>query len=270
MYSEPSCFSNFVWMKAYSMLKCFKLLLFVHINQNQNRFVITLQRPLTWYLVVEAPLAGITVDDKRCTPRLVVFFALLCCRCSQVLVALQWCLTGIWVDHSWTFKELSLSHYCIFLPVCSWSLSCWKVNLQKQFDILNAMEQDFIEDIFLFCCVTFYPDQCPIPSTEKHPHSMMLPPSPYFTATPLESIIQVRDIFWYPPDLKLRPNRPAKLVAYIQRPLGTSLQIPSRHSCVLHWGKASQISGVLQWSLTFCKFLSFPHMNSWALACLLL
>ncbi len=37
---------------------------------------------------------------------------------------------GLWLGHSRTFTELSLSHSCIALTVCLGLLSCWKVNFQ--------------------------------------------------------------------------------------------------------------------------------------------
>ena len=47
--------------------------------------------------------------------------------------ALQRCLigfmSGLWLGHSRTFRELSRRHSCVVLAVCLGSLSCWRVNL---------------------------------------------------------------------------------------------------------------------------------------------
>lgn len=82
--------------------------------------------------------------DKLCIPGLQ--FLPFRCRSSQALSGWmgtssgQWtivrCLqrcsnrfkSGLWVGHSKTFTELSLSYSCIILFLCLWSLSCWKVN----------------------------------------------------------------------------------------------------------------------------------------------
>ncbi len=38
--------------------------------------------------------------------------------------------SGLWLGHSRTFTELSLSHSSVALVVCLGTLSCWEVNLQ--------------------------------------------------------------------------------------------------------------------------------------------
>jgi hypothetical protein len=54
-------------------------------------------------------------------------------RCTAIFRSLQSSLTGfksgLWLGHSRTFRDLSRSHCCIVLAVCSGSLSFWKVNL---------------------------------------------------------------------------------------------------------------------------------------------
>jgi hypothetical protein len=41
--------------------------------------------------------------------------------------------SGLWLGHSWTFRDLSRIQSCIVLAVCLGSLSCWKVNLWSRF-----------------------------------------------------------------------------------------------------------------------------------------
>ena len=67
-----------------------------------------------------------------------------------------------WRGHSRTFGDLSRSHSCIVLAVCLGS--CWKVNLRHS---LRSWALLFIFPSIL--------SSLPVPATEKHPHSMMLP-----------------------------------------------------------------------------------------------
>lgn len=122
--------------------------------------------------------------------------------------------------------------------------------------------------------------QCPNPYQWKTPHSMMLP-SPSFTVavschwkTPPQHAACTNMLHhctvgrYYTNENQFLVSSRLEIEASKSRflqfesPLGASLQIPSRQSCVLHWGEASQISGGLQWWLTFCNFLSFPHLLS--------
>ena len=55
-------------------------------------------------------------------------------HCTAIFRSLQRCSiglkSGLWLDHSRTFRDLSLSHSCVVLAMCLGSLSCWKVNLR--------------------------------------------------------------------------------------------------------------------------------------------
>uniref|UniRef100_A0AAZ3Q9F3 poly(ADP-ribose) glycohydrolase n=2 Tax=Oncorhynchus tshawytscha TaxID=74940 RepID=A0AAZ3Q9F3_ONCTS len=62
------------------------------------------------------------------------------------------------------------------------SLSCWKVNLRPQSEVLSALDQVLIK-IALYFAPFIFPlilTSLPVPAAEKHPHSVMLPP-PCFT-----------------------------------------------------------------------------------------
>jgi hypothetical protein len=61
-------------------------------------------------------------------------------------------------------------------------MSCWKVNLQPQFEVLRALEQIFIKDLSVLCSVhlSLNPDESPIPyclktSTQHDASTTMLP-----------------------------------------------------------------------------------------------
>ena len=54
--------------------------------------------------------------------------------CTAMVKSLQSCSirfkSGLWLDHSRTFRDLSRSPSCVVLAVCLGLLSCWKVNLR--------------------------------------------------------------------------------------------------------------------------------------------
>ncbi len=55
--------------------------------------------------------------------------------------------SGLWLGHSRTVTELLWSHSFVILAVCLGSLSCWKVNLQAQSEVLSTLEKVFVQDI---------------------------------------------------------------------------------------------------------------------------
>ena len=87
--------------------------------------------------------------------------------------------SGLWLGHSRTFTEVSLSNSCIVLAVFSGSLSCWKVNLwpNLKFWVLWTRFSLRISPYFA-SSLLLNPDHPP--PAKKHPHSMMLQP-PCFT-----------------------------------------------------------------------------------------
>ena len=72
-------------------------------------------------------------------------------RCTAIFRSLQRCSigfkSGLWLDHSRTFIDLSQSHSCVVLAVCLGLLSCLKVNLH------TGLEQVFIKDLFVLCSI---------------------------------------------------------------------------------------------------------------------
>ncbi len=59
--------------------------------------------------------------------------------------------SGLWLGHSRTFTELSLSHSFVILSVCLGWLSCWKMNLCPS--LRSTLEQVFIKDVSVHCCI---------------------------------------------------------------------------------------------------------------------
>ncbi|XP_075931719.1 gamma-aminobutyric acid receptor-associated protein-like 2 isoform X2 [Anarhichas minor] len=86
--------------------------------------------------------------------------------------------SGLWLGHSRTFTELSRSHSFVILAVCLGSLSCWKMNLHPSLRS-RALWSRFSSRMSLYIAAFIFPSiltSLPVPATEEHPHSMMLPP----------------------------------------------------------------------------------------------
>ena len=77
--------------------------------------------------------------------------------CTAIFRSIQRCLigfkSGLWLRPSRIFRDLSRSHSCIVFAVCLGSLSCWKVNLHPQSEVLRALEQVSIKDLSVLCSV---------------------------------------------------------------------------------------------------------------------
>ena len=75
-------------------------------------------------------------------------------RCTAIFRSLQRCSigfrSGLWLGHSRTFRDLSRSHLC---AVCLGLLSCWKVNLRTQSEVLSTLVQVFIKDLSVLCYI---------------------------------------------------------------------------------------------------------------------
>ena len=107
-------------------------------------------------------------------------------QCTAIFRSLQRCSigfkSGLWLGHSRTFTELSWSHSFDILAVCLGSLSCWKMNRHPSLRS-RALWSRFSSRMSLYIAAFIFPSiltSLPVPATEKHPHSMMLPP-PCFT-----------------------------------------------------------------------------------------
>ena len=89
--------------------------------------------------------------------------------------------SGLWLGHSRTFIDLSWSHSFEILALCLGSLPCWKMNRRPSLRS-RALWSRFSARMSLYIAAIFPSilTSLPVPGTEKHPHSMMLPP-PCFT-----------------------------------------------------------------------------------------
>merc|ERR1712002_444701 len=105
------------------------------------------------------------------------------CRWTAIFRSLQRCWigfkSGLWLGHSRTFTELSLSHSCIVLAVLR-VIVLLEGEPSAQSEVLSALDQVFIKNISVLCSVQLSLNPLPVPATEKHHHSMKLPP-PCFT-----------------------------------------------------------------------------------------
>ncbi len=125
-------------------------------------------------------------------------------RWTAIYRFLQRCLIGsksqLWLDHSRAFIESSLSHSCIVLAVCVGWLSCWKVKLSAQSEVLSALNEVFIKDISVFSYIqlSVFSDHFPSPCRWK------TPPQHDASATMLhrwDGIMQVISGAWFPSDM---------------------------------------------------------------------
>ena len=69
-------------------------------------------------------------------------------------------------------------HSCAVLAMFLGLLCCWKVNLHPSLEVLSALEQVVINDLFVLCSVhlSLDPDRLPVDASKKHPYSMILSP----------------------------------------------------------------------------------------------
>ena len=111
-------------------------------------------------------------------------------RWTSLFMSLQrWSIefkSRLWLAHSRTPKDLSRSHYCIVLAVF-----CWKENLRPSLRSW-VLRSKFSSRISLYFAMFIFPSiliSLPVPATEKHPHSMMLP-QPCFTVGMVPDFLQ--------------------------------------------------------------------------------
>ena len=176
-------------------------------------------------------------------------------------------MSGLWLGHSRTFRDLSRSHSCVVLAVCLGSLSCSKVNLCPSLRSW-ALWSRFSSRMSLYFAPFNFPSiltSLPVPANEKQPHSMMLLP-PYLTVGMVQGFLQM----WW---LAFRPNRDT-CFSWSESPLGAFWQTPSGLQCAFYWGVASVwplyhkglIGGVLQRWLSFSMAFPSPQRKSGALS----
>ncbi len=106
-------------------------------------------------------------------------------RWTAIFRSLQRCSIGfkseLWLGHSRTFTELSLSHSCVALAVCLGSLSCWKVNLRPSLRFWILWTGFSLRLSLYFGALSFFSTLFhSVPAAEKQPYSMRLLPA-HFT-----------------------------------------------------------------------------------------
>lgn len=94
------------------------------------------------------------------------------CRCTSIFRSLQRCSFGIksghWLGHSKT--KWSQSHSFVILAVLR------VVILLEGPEVQSTLEQVIIKDVSAYWCNSPTLTHLPVPTVDKHPYSMMLPP----------------------------------------------------------------------------------------------
>ena len=94
-------------------------------------------------------------------------------RCTAIFRSLQRCSIGIKSGPLKNIQRLVPKPLMCCLGVCLGFLSCWKVNLPPQSEVLSR----FSSRIFLYFAPFIFPSiltSLPVPAIEKHPHNLML------------------------------------------------------------------------------------------------
>ncbi len=178
----------------------------------------------------------------------------------------------LWLGHSRTFTELSISHSCCVLRV----IVLLEGEPSARFEVLNALDWVFITAISIVWCIGlfFYSDESLSPC-----HWTTAPQYEAATSTLYfwDGTLQVMSSAWFPSNMMLRIDLQTWCLVHHTRescfsesegPSGACLQIPSLFSMCLHWGEdwvwphrhKAQIGGVMQWCLSFCRFLTSAYM----------
>ncbi len=170
----------------------------------------------------------------------------------------------LWLGHSRTFTELCISHSCCVFRV----IVLLEGKPSAQSEVVNALDWVFINAISIFWCIElfFYSDESLGPCCWRTaPQHELLPA--HFTAG------MVLCMWWVVPGflqtwcLEVHQTREScSLTVW-----GSFRCFLANSKCVfmcLHWGEdwvwphrhKAQIGGVLQWCLTFCRFLPSAYM----------
>ncbi len=171
----------------------------------------------------------------------------------------------LWLGHSRTFTELSISHSCCVLG----PFSCWKVNLlPSQVLMLWTVFSLRLSQYFWFIEFFFYSDEslspCRWKTAPQHEaatkHTLLLG---WYLCMWWAELVSFKHDAW---NWGSSDQRILFLTVW-----GSFRCFFANSKCVfmcLHWREdwvlphhhKAQIGGVLQWCLSFCRFLLFPHM----------
>ncbi len=136
----------------------------------------------------------------------------------------------LWLGHSRTFTELSISHSCCVFR----SIVLLEGEPSAQSEVLNALDWVFIKAISIFWCIElfFYSDESPSPCRWKtDPHHEAATSTLYFWV----GTLQVMSRAWFPSNMMLGIEVHQTREYYFSQsegPLGAFLLILNVFSCV--------------------------------------
>ncbi len=182
---------------------------------------------------------------------------------THIFRFLQKYLTGfnprLWLGHSRTSTELSISHSCCVL----WVIDLLEGEPSAQSEVLNALDWVFIKAISIFWCIElfFYSESdeflspCCWKTAPQHEAATC---TLYFW----DGTVQVMSRVWFPSNMMLG------IEVWGLRVLRCFFANSKWVFVCLHWGEdwvwpqrhKAQIGGVLQCCLSFCRFLSSAYM----------
>ncbi len=171
--------------------------------------------------------------------------------------------TRLWLGHSRTFTELSISHFCCVIrghcPVGRWTFC--------PSEVLNALGTGFSLRLsqcigaFSFSSTLMSPS---VPAAEKQPHSMRLLPAHFTFGMVLcrwwAELVSFKHDAW-------NWGSSTQRILFL-RVWGSFRFFFCKFYVCLTWREdwvlphchKAQIGGVLQWCLSICRFLLSPHM----------
>ena len=158
--------------------------------------------------------------------------------------------------------------------LCLGLLSFWKVSLRPSLRSWVLWSR-FSSRISLYFALFIFPSiltSLPVPASEKHPHTMMLP-IPCFIIGMVAGFLVTWHLAFMPKTSILISSDRESCFSWSESPLVAFWQTPSRLSCDFYWEVASvwplycnaMIGGVLQRWLSFWKVLPSPQRNYGAL-----
>ncbi len=176
---------------------------------------------------------------------------------------LTWFNPRLWLGHSRTFTELSISHSCCVFRV----IVLLEGEPSAQSEVLNALDWVFIKAISIVGALSFSSTLMSpsVPAAEKQPHSMRLLPA-HFTFGWYSTGDEQS---WFPSNMMLRidvHHTRESCFSESEGPLGAFSKcvfmcLNWRENWVWPHCHKVQIGGVLQWCLSFCRFPPSAYIN---------
>ncbi len=146
----------------------------------------------------------------------------------------------LWLGHSSTFTDLSISHSCCVLRV----IVLLEGEPSAQSEVLNALDWVFIKVISIFWCIElfFYSDESLSPCCWK---------------TALQHEAATSTLYFLDGTLHVIWG---SFRCFFANSKCVFMCLHWREDWVLPHSHTAQIDGVLQWCLSFCRFLLSRHM----------